>query len=180
MRRTLVGLLLCLSSANALALQLETLEVSRDDSVYHVVVNVLIEAAPERVRAQLLDVGALPQLNPSLKSARATEEAGGVRVESELEECLFGICRRLLHVQQVVARGNEITAQTLAVQGSSFRSGVAHWQLTAEGAGTRLLFTADTEPDVWLPPIIGPSALMRQLKVKTLASLQNLERLARE
>ncbi|MDO9451816.1 MAG: SRPBCC family protein [Stagnimonas sp.] len=178
--RTVVGLLLCLCSTHTLALQLQTLEVSRDDTVYHVVVDVLIEAAPERVRARLLDVSALPQLDPSLKSARATEEAGGMRVESELEECLFGICRRLFHVQQVVAVGNEITAQTLAVQGSSFRSGVAHWQLTAEGAGTRLLFTADTEPDVWLPPFIGPSALMRQLKVKTLASLQNLERLARE
>jgi len=178
--RALVGLLLCVSSANALALQLETLEVSRDDTVYHVVVNVLIEATPQRVREQLLDVNALPQLDPSLKSAHASEEAGGMRVESELEECLFGICRRLLHVQQVVARGNEITAQTLAVQGSSFKSGVAHWQLTAEGIGTRLLFTADTEPDVWLPPIIGPSALMRQLKMKTMASLQSLERLARE
>lgn len=178
--RALVGLLLCLSSANALALQLETLEVSRDETVYHVVVNALIEASPERVRAQLLNVSALPQLDPSLKSARATEEAGGTRVESELEECLFGICRRLFHVQQVVSHGNEITAQTLAVQGSSFKSGVAHWQLTAEGTGTRLLFTADTEPDLWLPPLIGPRALMRQLKVKTLASLQNLERLARE
>lgn len=173
-------LLLCALASPAPALQLETLAVSRDDGVYHVVVNVLIDAAPARVRALLLEASTLPLLDHSVRSARATEAAGGQRVESQLEECLFGICRHLLHVQQVTASGNEITAQTLAVPGSSFRSGIAHWQLTAEGQGTRLIFTADTEPDLWLPPFIGPRALMRHLREKTETSLYALERLARE
>ncbi len=164
----------------AQALQLQTLEISRDEGVYHVLVDVLIAATPARVRAQLLDVRRLPELNPSVKAVRASEEAGGLRVESELEECLFGFCRRLLHVQQVETEGDEISAQTLAVQGSSFKSGIARWQLKAEGEGTRLIFTADTEPDLWLPPLIGPSAVMRQLREKTEASLYALERLARE
>lgn len=173
----LLTLALCLP---AQALQVQTLEVTHDASVYHVVVDVLINAAPARVRAQLLDVGSLPQLDPSVKAVRATQEAGGMRVESELEECLFGLCRRLLHVQQVQADGDEISAQTLAVQGSGFKSGIARWQLKAEGEGTRLIFTADTEPDLWLPPLIGPRALMHRLRDKTEASLQALERLARE
>ena len=173
----LLTLALCVPAE---ALQVQTLEVTHDDSVYHVVVDVLIDAAPDKVRAQLLDVGSLPQLNPSVKTVRATEEAGGLRVESELEECLFGFCRRLLHVQKVETRGDEISAQTLAVQGSSFRSGIARWQIRAEGGLTRLIFTADTEPDLWLPPLIGPTALMRRLREKTEASLYALERLARE
>ena len=173
----LLTLALCLP---AQALQVQTLEVTHDASVYHVVVDVLINAAPARVRAQLLDVSSLPQLDASVKAVRATQEAGGMRVESELEECLFGLCRRLLHVQQVDAGGDEISAQTLAVQGSGFKSGIARWQLKAEGEGTRLIFTADTEPDLWLPPLIGPRVLMHRLRDKTEASLQALERLARE
>ena len=175
-----IALMLLALCAPVQALQVQTLEVSREETVYHVVVNVLIDAAPARVRAQLLDVSSLPQLDPSVKAARASEEAGGLRVESELEECLFGFCRRLLHVQKVEAHGDEITAQTLAVQGSSFRSGIARWQLRPEGAGTRLIFTADTEPDVWLPPLIGPRVLIKHLREKTQASLEALERLARE
>lgn len=173
-------LLLFAWSSHASALQLETLEVSRSQSIYHVVVNVWIDAAPARVRAQLLDVNALPKLNPSIKAVRSTADVDGQRVESELEECLLGFCRQLLHVQLVKSEGNEITARTLDVPGSSFSSGVAHWQLSAERAGTRLIFTADTEPNIWLPPIIGPRLLMRQLREKTLTSLQVLERLARD
>jgi len=178
--RILFCLLAAVFAAPVAALQVQTLEVSREASVYHVVVSVLIEAAPERVRAKLLDVSALPLLNPRIKSARAIEEPDGQRVESELEECLFGLCRRLLHVQKLQQHGDEITAQTLAVQGSGFRSGAARWQFTPENAGTRLIFTATTEPDFWLPPIIGPRALMAQLREQTLVSLQTLERLARE
>ena len=164
----------------AQALQVNSLVVSRDQSVYHVVVDVLIDAAPERVKEKLLDMRALPLLNPSVKAVRFSAEAGGQRVESELEECLFGFCRHLLHVQQVELHGNEISAVTLVVPGSSFASGVAHWQLMPEGEGTRLIFTADTEPDLWLPPIIGPAALMKQLREKARASLTVLEQLAHE
>lgn len=164
----------------AQALQVHTLDVSRNAGVYHVLVDVVIDAPPERVRAKLLDMQALPLLDPSLKAARATPLPDGLRVESDLEECLFGICRRLRHVQKVVVSGNEITAETLPVAGSHFKSGVAHWQLMPQGQGTRLLFSADTEPDVWLPPVIGPRTVMKQLREKTLASLQVLEQLAHE
>lgn len=159
---------------------MQTLEVSRNEAGYRVAVNVLIEAELERVRTTLLDASVFPRLDPSIKAARASASAGGQRVESELEECLFGFCRRLLHVQQVEAEGNEITAETLPVAGSSFRSGLARWQLAREADGTRLIFTADTEPGFWLPPLIGPRALMMQLREKTLASLHVLEQLARE
>lgn len=154
--------------------------VGRDDTVYHVVVNVLIDAAPERVRAQLLDMRALTKLDASVKTVRASEMTGGLRVESELEECFLGFCRHLLHVQKVTTQGNEISAETLAAPGSSFKSGIAHWQLTAEGQRTRLIFTADSEPDLWLPPFIGPMVVMQKLREKTQASLEVLEQLARE
>lgn len=172
--------LLCLLPFAADALQVHTLVISRDQTVYHVVVDALIDAPSARVRAQLLDIQSLARLDPSVRDVRASDEADGQRVESKLEECLFGFCRTLVHVQLVQASGNEITAQTLAVPGSSFKSGVARWQLTPQGQGTRLLFTADTEPDLWIPPFIGPPALMRQLEAKTRASLHTLEQLSRE
>ncbi len=164
----------------AAALQVQTLEVSRDDAVYHVIVNVQLDATPERVRARLLDVAVLSQLDPAIKSAQSRAEGEGQRVQTELEECLFGLCRRMRHEQQVTVQGNEITAHTVPGPGSSFRSGVAHWQLTPEGDGTRLVFSADTEPDLWLPPVVGPRLLMHQLRLKTEASLRRLEQLARE
>lgn len=178
--RLLLALLLAAPVGAAEALQVNMLTVSRDDTVYHLLVDVLIDAPPARVRERLLDVSVLPQLDPSITAARATEETGGRRIEAELKNCLFGICRKLLHVQRVKTRGNEITAVTLPVAGSSFKSGVARWQLTSEGQGTRLLFSADTEPDLWLPPFIGPRVLMHRLREKTLASLMTLERLARD
>lgn len=178
MRLAALALLLCLGEARAL--QVQALDVRREGGSYHVAVNVLIEAPQPRVQAILSDAAALPKLDPSIKAVRATPMGEGQRIESELEQCLFGFCRDLLHVQQVVAVEGEIRAETLAEPGSSFKSGAARWQLAAEGAATRLIFTARTEPDLWLPPVIGPAALMMQLREKTLASLQVLEQLARE
>ncbi len=179
MRLLLLLALLAMPSMGT-ALQVQVLEVSRDRSVYHIVVEALIDAPPARVRALLLDVDALPRINPSIKRATAVALADGFRVSCELEECLLGFCRSLLQVQTVRAVGNEINAETLPVEGSSFKSGIARWQLSAAGQDTRLLLTADTEPDVWLPPFIGPRAVMGHLREKTLSSLQVLEQLARE
>lgn len=171
---------LCICSLPVRALQTDVLEVSRDAGVFHVVVNVLIDASPALVQAVLLDTSKLSLLDPGVRATRVRAEGDGQRVEMDIHECLFGFCRQFLQVQQVEVRGNEITARTLPVEGSGFRSGIAHWQLSAEGEGTRLIFTADTEPDLWLPPLIGPRVVMKQLREKTLASLETLERLARE
>ena len=176
----LLGLGFVLLATPAAALELTTLAVSHQGPVYHVVVDVRLDAPLPRVRAALLDVQALTQLDPSVTAARSAPMTGGTRVESEIEECLLGICRRLMHVQRVVAQDNTIRAETLPVTGSSFRSGIAHWQLTAEGEGTRLVFTADTEPDLWVPPWIGPPLVLNKLRDKTRSSLEKLEQLARE
>lgn len=172
--------LLCGMPLSATALQINSLDVSRSGGVYHVQLDALLDAPLAQVRATLLDASAMLQLDPSLKSATATEEGDGLRVQSEVEECLFGLCRRLLHVQRVQASGNSIRAQTLAVLGSGFRSGAAHWQLDAEGERTRLIFTADTEPDLWVPPLIGPARVIRHMREKAEKSLHNLEKLARD
>ncbi len=178
--RLLLAIVLACLAANASALSINALHVTRDQSVFHIVVDALIDADAAAVRAQLLDSNALPQLNPNVKRVRASTEADGERVESELEECLFGVCRRLLHVQKVTTAGNEIAATTLAVAGSSFKGGSARWQLTPVAEGTRLIFTADIEPAFWLPPFIGPRLVMQQLRADTLIALQALERLAHE
>lgn len=180
MRHRLVWLWPWLLVQPAAALELTTLAVTHDGPVYHVVVDVRLEAPLPRVRATLLDVQALTQLDPSVTAARSAPMEGGTRVESEIEECLLGICRRLLHVQRIEAQAHAISAQTLVVPGSNFRSGIAHWQLTAEGEGTRLVFTADTEPDLWVPPWIGPPLVINKLREKTRSSLEKLEQLARE
>lgn len=179
-RSLMMLVLLCAAPWRLSALEIRTLDVSRSEGVYQVQLDALIDAPLPRVRAVLLDASAMLQLDPSLKSATATEESDGLRVQSEVEECLFGLCRRLLHVQKVQASGNSIRAQTLAVQGSGFRSGTAHWQLDAEGERTRMIFTAETEPNLWVPPLIGPPTVIRHMREKAQLSLQNLEQLARE
>ena len=173
------ALLLLAATLPAEALEVRRLDVRHEGRAYYVETEALIDTPPATVRALLLDTQAMPRINPSVRRVSQRETASGQEVDALLEECFLGFCQTLRHVQAVRVQGDVIESTTLPVEGSGFASGTARCELHAEGAGTRLVFRSRSEPAFWLPPFIGPLAVMRQLKAKARLSLENLERLAR-
>lgn len=170
------------------AYEIEALQVSREGRVFHVTVQALVEAPPERVFAQLADLAALPRLNPSVTRVQVGEpdEQGRWPVSSEAEFCVLAVCRSLRHMQrlriQPEAQGGRIDAETVPPPASDFEEGgEAHWQVLAapEGA-SRFSFEARLSPALWVPPVLGPWAVQNRLREETRLTVERLERLSRE
>jgi len=186
-RRCAAVLLALLSGGPALAYEIESLQVAREGEDYHVVVQALIEAPPDRVFAQLTDLAALPRLNPSVIRVQVGEpdEQGRWPVSSEAEFCVLAVCRTLRHMQrlriQPAAQGGRVDAETVPPPASDFREGgEAHWQVGAALGGSRFGFEARLSPTIWVPPLIGPWAVQQRLREETLLTVERLERLSRD
>jgi hypothetical protein len=52
---------------------------------------------------------------------------------------------------------------TILPQSSDFRRGRAQWRLTAEGNSTLMQFNAELVPDFFMPPLIGPWLIRREM-----------------
>jgi hypothetical protein len=48
-------------------------------------------------------------------------------------------------------------------QDSDFRRGRGHWRLTAEGDATLMRFRAELVPDFYMPKLIGPWLIRREM-----------------
>ena len=48
-------------------------------------------------------------------------------------------------------------------RGSDFRRGRAHWRLKVSGDATLMHFDAELVPDFYIPPLIGPWLIRREM-----------------
>ena len=109
-----------------------------------------------------------------------TGAPGEYRVQTVTQTCLWFYCKRLKRVQDVVeAHDGSITA-VVVPQLSDFSSGSVRLNLWQEVDGTRILIRSEATPDVWIPPLLGPWLIKRQLHADALETMHNLERLAAE
>ena len=61
---------------------------------------------------------------------------------------------------------------------SDFRHCRERWRLVPEGEGTVLEYTFEMEPDFWVPPVIGPFLIKRELREDGRDAIDRIEALA--
>ena len=175
------GLLLCLLwSASAAGTTIHSAAVSYQSGSFVVQVDALLNAVEHSVRALLTDYQHLERFSPAVERSEilATRAPGDQRVRTVTQTCLWLYCKRLTRVQDVVeAHDGSITA-VVVPQLSDFRSGQLRINLWQETTGTRILIHAEVTPDIWIPPLLGPWLIKRELHAEALQTVHNLERLA--
>ena len=160
----LVAVLLLLPSA-ALAGEILASSVNHEGAVYSLSVTARIDAPLDTVYRSITDFDNLAAINPAIEESQllATPAQDMWRVRSVIRVCILMFCKRVKQVQDVTLMEGYAIKAVIVPQGGDFRSGVAHWQLTASGAATEMLFTNTFEPDFWVPPVIGPWLIKRKL-----------------
>lgn len=154
-------------------------ELRREGERYHVLAEATIDGSAAHVRALLTDYENLARVHGSVQRAEplGTTPAGAERVRIESLHCVLVFCFDVVQVTDFIVEGNGDLVAVIVPEGSDFRHGRFHWRL-AELPGPRVAmrFSGEVEPAFWLPPVIGPWLLGRELESLAGSVARNLAR----
>jgi hypothetical protein len=171
------------SAASASDADARHLQVRFDGARMDIHLDVVLAAPEAGVIAAIHDYERLELIFPLVVDSGIERDFGdGVqRVRAHMEGCVLFFCRRLDHVLDVrraPGRGAWSSAQSVPAL-SDVRAGHFSWRTEAVSRRqTRLVFSGWVEPDVWIPPLIGPPVVRRAVERQFRESLPRLERVA--
>ena len=176
-----VILLWLLSTPLLQAAELQKVEVQYEDGHYRLYLHALLAAPVRRVEKIITDYDKLKQINPYLKQSKAEQADDNQQtlVHLVLESCVLFICYEVRHDQRFEPINNGVLNASIEGVNSDFKSGSFRWTIQPDGKMTHIIMETDIEPGFTIP-LIGPYILERKLKEIALATIENIEKLARE
>lgn len=146
-------------------------------------VDVALNAPESGLDAVLRDFDRMHLVFPLVaQSAVLVELPDGMRrVQADMEGCVLVFCRRVRHVLDVRTAESGWSSGISVPAASDVHAGHIRWRTDALAADlTRYRLSGWVEPDVWIPPLIGPLAVRGAVKRGLTDSLPLLEQAARE
>jgi len=161
------------------AAQVTTNEVIRDDDHYFVTFDVRIAAPPDRLRRYLTDYSNYAEYFASIRESTVLAGSPGTvqRVRLRLRACVWFFCRTVTFVKDVTELPNGEIRARIDPTLSDFQEATEYWRVTPEGGQTRLQYRAALVPDFFVPPLIGPWLLKRQIHASLISGAERLETL---
>jgi hypothetical protein len=162
-------------------------QVTRDGARFLIGMDIAIDASPPAVFRALQDYSAMMRFNPDLRAVRVqpTGAAGSVRLFTTIHTCVLVFCKTM-HQEQIMTAltntdGGVLEAELLPY-GGDFKGGHARWTVAACASGrsmTCLDAKIELLPAFWVPPVIGPWALRREMAEEARRTSVGLEVVAR-
>ena len=177
-----LGISLLLFPCVLLAGEILDSSVTHDGTVYRLSISARVDAPLAVVYRSITDFSNLAAINPSIEESQviASQGADRQRVRSVIRVCILVFCKRVEQVQDVTLVDQRTVVATMVPGAGDFRAGSARWELTAADTGTGLHFTEVFEPDFWVPPLIGPWLIEKQLVREVAETVMYIEMLADE
>ena len=139
--------------------------VSYDGGVYSLSIEARIDAPAPMVYRLITDHDHLHDINPAIRESRIlrTYSPEKHRIRTVTRVCVLFYCRDVTQTQDMLQSPGYLIEADILPQDSDFRRGHGHWRLTAAGNATLMQFHAELEPAFFLPPLIGPWLIRREM-----------------
>jgi len=174
----LLPLICYLTGSSLSAAEVRTLEVIREADDYRLYLDVVLAGMPERVWEVITDYAHLGQLSDRIQTAKVIVEYpdGSVKVKTGIRACVLFMCKDMTQIQRLrKVHEHELVAEIMA-EDSDFSAGAARWVLMPAGEeATRMQFYMWFRPDFWVPPLIGPWAIKKDLRADAQALANKIE-----
>lgn len=169
-----------LVAGRAGAMDVRAVDATYVDDVFRVRLEAVLAAPLADVEAVLADYTRYRRLDTRvLQSQSLGRQADGTQlVRTSIDACAGIFCRRVERVEQVQHSPGLLVA-TVVPERSDMRHGVTTTRLQSSGARTLVVYSAEFEPDFWVPAIIGHRYGTLALRESTLQMFANVEREAR-
>ncbi len=157
--------------------------VAHREEVYDVTFTVEIEAEPDQVWRIITDFANLARLSPTIIESTLLSQAaevGSARVRIVLRPCVWIIfCKTVRKVTDATMEGRSVVHITVA-ELSDFLS--ARERMTVEPAArprhSRVSYHAALVPKFFVPPLVGPYAIRKQILRDLTLTANRIEEMA--
>jgi hypothetical protein len=168
----------------ASAAELHSLEVTRPErGRYELVAETLLEADAQAIFEVLTDYedGAFGRISSVYKESDYLEPApdGTPIVYTRMEGCMLGFCKSITRVERLETEEPYLIRTTALPELSDFEHAESEWVLKPVDGGTEVTYRLLIDPDFWVPPVIGPWVMKRELREGGERAIYRIERLAR-
>ncbi|MCR4300407.1 MAG: SRPBCC family protein [Sulfuricaulis sp.] len=159
---------------------IERLETGYHAGRYTVNFAVVLEAPRDRVWDIMNEFEQLPRLSTAITESRVLSRPSKDhhRLQLTYQACVLFLCRTTKLVADVQARPKDELLVIGEPALSDWRHSRERWTLNDEGARSRLRYTAEWEPDFFVPPLIGPWMIKYFLEREIQTTARRVEALA--
>lgn len=155
-------------------------EATHDGDRYKLTFEVVLNAERDKVWSIMTDYNRLTRVSKVIVESRILkkEDENRHRVGVTLHACVLIFCKTMKKVVDIQAwpQNDIIVIGDPAL--SDFSYSVERWRVVAEGAKTRLYYSAEMVPDFFIPPLIGPWLMKSFLQKEIKATAIQVEALA--
>lgn len=170
---------LCANASVTFAGDIDHIQVTEQDGVYHINVRADLSAPPDYVRQVLTDYPHLYRISNSIiESEVLVSDKDSALVRSKVLCCTALFCREVERVEEVSVLLSGDVESTVVPEYSEFKSGRAVWKITDKGNMTELEYTAYFEPDFFIPPLLGTRLVKQQMHDEFMHAFYQVERIA--
>lgn len=154
--------------------------VDEQDGHYLIDLNIQISATKQRVIEVMTDYNQLQKLSSSIRSSQILEQRTNyTKLKLVNEACVLFFCQTVNQVQHVQQLDNDYISINVEPLANNLKFSSQLWHFKAINANTTLIrYSADIEPDFWIPPLIGSWILQNRLIEEAKQIILNAEKLA--
>jgi ribosome-associated toxin RatA of RatAB toxin-antitoxin module len=154
--------------------------VHRDgQSFFSIQASGFVFAAPQQAWGVLTDYDRLDEFVPDLQSSRLITRSAHHAVVEQRSEAGFLFISHTIHLVVSITEQPFSSIDVALVSGDMQRY-TGHWQLapaTRDGVqGTLVSYTGTMEPDFFVPPLVGTSAVQANVRKMVAAVVQEIDR----
>jgi len=163
-----------------------SVEVSQEKGVYHMHINMTVNADTDSVKKVITDYENLTLTNPYLKESELINKSEDERTTVSMltKICIFLICYNIRHVQIFHPVNNGVLYSRIIPRLSDFKSGWLRWEIKEKDSNrispvTQIIFDTEITPDFFIPPVIGPYQMKKKMFEIAKDTINNLEKKAK-
>jgi len=140
----------------------------------------MVNASAADVTALLHDYDHLDGVFPLVVSSQRldTPGAGIERVATRMRGCVLFFCRELEHTLDIHEQASGWSRGTTVTTHSDMKFGHFYWHIAAADADrprTRIRLDGRFQPELHIPPVIGPGLMRRAIERELRASVRRIE-----
>ncbi len=161
--------------------EMRSVDVHHIEGRYVMESEVWFAAGIEAVFAVFLDYDLSTQFSSAIEAARNIEPDGDGRRRFYIRNrgCVLLFCVTFERYGFVEHVPNKVIKASIDPDRSDFHLSNETWAFHREGDGTKVFYTVEFEPKFWVPPVIGPYVIKRELRLNAGDAVDRIEMIAR-